>query len=62
MSRAPQKDFDAVATMREIRERVSRQITSMSAEEQREWLRSRVASDSRLSRLMDKAQKPSRPF
>lgn len=60
MAREPQKEFDAVATVRGIRDRVSERIKDMSAEEQRSWLSSQVAADAKLKRLMERAahQKP----
>jgi len=55
VSREPREEFDAVKTAREIRDRLSEQIESMTAAEQREWLRAEVSSDTRLERLMERA-------
>jgi len=55
MSRAAKKNFDAVATMRKIRDRASQQFEGLSAQEQRERISACVASDPKLSRLLDKA-------
>ena len=42
MTKKAEKKFDAVASMREIRDRLSRQIEGMSFEEERRFLRERV--------------------
>ncbi len=54
MSRA-EKDFDAVAMMRSIRDRISAKIEGMTLEEELEWLASQELEDPFLKRLRDKA-------
>ena len=41
--RKAKKEFDAVATMREIRDRLSVQIEGMSFEEEKRFIRNRVS-------------------
>lgn len=53
--RSKAKDFDAVAAVREIRDRVSMQIANMTLEEQLDWMASREISDPFLKRLRQKA-------
>lgn len=62
MSEDRDKEFDAVATTREIRDRLSARIKDMTADEQREWMRLEVSSDPKLKRLMERtsADAPSR--
>ena len=49
-----EKAFDAVASVREIRDRISAQIAGMTLEEQLEWMASQVLGDPFLERLRDK--------
>jgi hypothetical protein len=51
----PPKKFDAVAMMRSIRDKVSRDISGMTLEEEQAWLASRKIEDPFLSRLRDRA-------
>ncbi len=57
MSRAENK-IDAVAMMRSIRDRVSREIEGMSLEEELEWLASQRIDDPFLRRLRARAASP----
>ena len=43
MTKKAEKKFDAVATMREIRDRLSRQIEGMTFEEEKRFIRERVS-------------------
>ena len=54
MSRT-KKEFDAVAMMRSIRDRLSAQIEGMTLEEELEWLASQELTDPFLRRLREKA-------
>ena len=54
MSSQP-KDFDAVAIVRQIRDRISAQIAGMTLQEQLEWMASQELRDPFLKRLRDKA-------
>lgn len=49
------KKFDAVETMRSIRDKLSAQIEGMTLEEELEWLASQDLEDPFLRRLRDKA-------
>ena len=61
MSRA-EKEFDAVESMRVIRDRLSAEIDGMTFEEERSWLASRPLTDPFLKRLQEKAaQQPLAP-
>lgn len=51
----PNKKFDAVAMMRENRDRISSEIAGMTLEEEIAWLASRDLKDPFLSRLRDRA-------
>ncbi|MBI4443370.1 MAG: hypothetical protein HY649_08365 [Acidobacteria bacterium] len=42
MTKKAENKFDAVATMREIRDRLSRQIEGMTFEEEKRFIRERV--------------------
>jgi len=53
MSRTPKK-FDAVASMRSIRDQISARITGMTLEEELEWLASQKLDDPVLRRLREK--------
>ena len=46
-----EKDFDCVASMREVRDRISAELAGMSGEELRRWFDSREYSDPILRRL-----------
>lgn len=48
------KDFDAVASMRAIRDRLSAEIDGMTFEEELSWLASRPLTDPFLKRLQEK--------
>jgi hypothetical protein len=54
MKKIPKK-FDAVAMMRSIRDKVSRDISCMTLEEEQTWLASRKIEDPFLSLLRDRA-------
>ena len=53
--------FDCVKTAREIRDRISAQIESMSHEQLVSWLRSYCYSDPVLGRLSEKAAQQADP-
>ena len=55
MSNTSTKTFDAVQSLRAIRDDISAKIATMSVEEENRWLRSTEFSDPRLRRLMDLA-------
>jgi len=42
LTKKAEKEFDAVATMREIRDRLSHQIEGMTFEEEKRFIRERV--------------------
>jgi hypothetical protein len=48
------KSFDAVAMMREARDRISREIRGMTLEEELDWLASQEIDDPYLKRLRDR--------
>ena len=50
-----QKEFDAVAMMRSIRDQISARIAGMTLEEELKWLASQDLNDPVLRRLRDKA-------
>ena len=50
-----EKEFDAVAMMRSIRERISAEIQGMTLEQELAWLASRDIQDPFLKRLRDRA-------
>ena len=50
------KDFDCVASMREIRDELSAEIAGMSGAELRRWFNSRQYSDPVVRRLADRAK------
>jgi hypothetical protein len=70
MSKSTTKTFDAVQMMRDARAAINATITSMSVDEQNEWLHSNPATDPTLRRLFtlaaqqvaaaDDAKKPAR--
>ena len=51
----PRKQFDAVAMMRSIRDRISAEIEHMTLEEELAWLASQEIKDPFLQRLRDRA-------
>ena len=53
----PPKNFDAVAMMRSIRDKVSNDIEGMTLEQELAWLASQKLSDPFLKRLRDGASK-----
>ncbi len=55
MSNATTKVFDAVQMMRDARAVISARITSMSLDEQNEWLRANPPTDPTLLRLFTRA-------
>ena len=55
MTESGSKSFDCVQTMRQIRDRLSKEIAGMNHEEMLQWLRSHRYSDPFLQRLADKA-------
>lgn len=61
MSRTPKK-FDAVASMRSIRDEISSRITGMTLEEELEWLASQELDDPVLRRLREKAARQAAPL
>ena len=52
MSNASAKTFDTVHMVRVVRDEVSSTITTMSVEEENDWLRSAELTDPTLRRLM----------
>ena len=58
--RRKEKDFDCVASMREIRDGISAELAGMSAAELRHWFNSREYSDPILRRLASRAKRPAR--
>ena len=50
-----EKDFDAVAMMRSIRDKISAEIEGMTLEEELAWLASQEIEDPFLKRLRDSA-------
>ncbi len=50
-----EKEFDAVAMMRSVRDRISAEIEDMILEEELEWLASQKIDDPFLRRLRDRA-------
>jgi hypothetical protein len=44
---ANEKPFDAVQTMREIRDRISREIAGMTFEEEKRWMQEQLARHDR---------------
>ena len=55
MSNPQSKRFDCVQSMRQIRDRFSKEIEHMNHDELVRWLRSKRYSDPRLQRLADRA-------
>ena len=55
MNSAKSKTFDCVQTMRQIRDRLSREIKNLSHDELTLWLRSHRYTDPLLQRLAEKA-------
>lgn len=55
MSESSSKTFDCVESIRQIRDRLNTEITSMSYEELTLWFRIHQYSDSTLQRLAEKA-------
>ena len=55
-----EKAFDAVAAVREIRDKISAQIAGMTLEEQLQWMASLALGDPFLERLRDKAAQQGR--
>jgi hypothetical protein len=49
------KNFDAVAMMRSIRDKISQEIDGMTLEEELQWLASQELNDPFLKRLRDRA-------
>lgn len=60
-----EKEFDAVALMRSVRDKISVQIEGMTLEEELRWLASQKIDDPFLKRLRDRvaqqADAPDRP-
>ena len=50
-----EKEFDAVAMMRSIRDKISSEIEGMTLEEELAWLAAQQIDDPFLKRLRDKA-------
>ena len=50
-----EKKFDAVATMRSIRDRISAHIDGMTLDEELDWLASQDLKDPFLARLRERA-------
>ena len=57
MNEASSKQFDCVQNMRQVRDRFSAEIASMSYDELVKWLRAHQYDDPALQRLADKAAK-----
>lgn len=55
MSNATAKTFDAVQSVRAIRDAVSAVIAPMSVEDENRWLRTEELTDPTLQRLMERA-------
>ena len=55
MRNSSEKEFDAVAMMRSIRDKISSEIEGMTLEEELEWLAAQQIDDPLLKRLRDKA-------
>jgi hypothetical protein len=55
MSEGAKKQFDSVAMMRAVRDKISDEIEGMTLEEEIEWLASQELDDPFLSRLRDRA-------
>lgn len=55
-----EKSFDAVAMMRDARDRISREIEGMSFDEELAWLESQDIQDPFLRRLRDRAARSAR--
>jgi hypothetical protein len=55
MSRPTAKSFDCVQSMRQVRDRFSREIADMSYEDLARWLRSQEYSDPLLKLLAERA-------
>ena len=55
MSKSTTKVFDAVRMMRDARAAINARITSMSVDEQNEWLRANPPTDPTLLRLFELA-------
>ena len=53
-----EKNFDCVASMREVRDRLSAEIAGMSGAELLRWFNSREYSDPILRRLASRAKAP----
>jgi hypothetical protein len=49
------KEFDAVAMMREARDKISREIEGMTLEQELQWLASQELQDPLLRRLRERA-------
>jgi len=56
----PKKRFDAVAMMRDARDKISAEIEGMTLEQELQWLASRELQDPLLRRLRDRATQRSR--
>jgi hypothetical protein len=53
-------DFDCVQSMRQIRDRLSREIAHLSHDELTQWLRSHQYTEPLLQRLADRAAQQAR--
>ena len=53
-----EKKFDAVAMMREARDRLSAEVEGMTLEEELQWLAAQELQDPVLERLRDLAARP----
>ena len=62
MRRKAEKKFDAVATMREIRDRLSRRIEGMTFEEEKRFILERVAQKSARHTAKPPAKELPRPL
>ncbi len=56
MTTKAEKDYDCVASVREIRDRLSAKMARMSPEERVDWLNTREFSDPLLRRLAARPQ------
>ncbi len=55
MKNSSEKEFDAVAMMRSIRDKISAEIEGMTLEEELEWLAAQQIDDPFLKRLQGRA-------
>ena len=61
MDRTEKKEFDAVKSMRDIRDRISAEITGKTHDELAHWLHAHRYSDPVLQRLASRSNEGSQP-